>query len=88
VHEEIFEGDGKPYCYYYDNGKIRAEGFYFALGYDKNGKLQDEKFQGKNIEYHENGNIKDIFFFKDGLSTGEYYSYDENGLLQLSLPKK
>lgn len=86
VRDEVFPGEGKPYRYYYDNGSKRAEGFYYALGYDKDGKSQDEKFQGKNVEYHENGQIKDVFFYKDGISTGEYYSYDIAGNLIFSQP--
>ena len=48
----------------------------------------DEKFQGKNVEYHENGQAKDVFFYKDGIPTGEYYSYDLEGVLILSQPAK
>ena len=87
VREDVFPGEGKPYCYYYDNGNIRAQGFYYALGYDKKDQLQDEKFQGRNVEYHENGQIKDVFFYKDGIFTGEYYSYDADGNLNYSQPE-
>jgi len=84
VREEVFPGEGEPYRYFYENGNVRAEGFYYALAYDKKNQLQDEKFQGKNIEYHENGQIKDIFFYKDGIPTGEYYKYDNEGNLIFS----
>jgi hypothetical protein len=73
VRWESFPGEGQPYRYYHDNGNLRAEGFYNSLGYDKNDQLQDEKFQGKNVEYHENGQVKDVFFYNDGIPTGEYY---------------
>ena len=86
AREEVFQGEGKSYRYFYENGNVRAEGFYYALGYDKKNQLQEEKFQGKNIEYHENGNIKDIFFYKDGIPTGEYYKYDNDGNLIFSQP--
>ena len=86
IRKEVFPGEGQPYRYYYDNGNVRAEGFYYSLGYDKTDQLQDEKFQGKNVEYHENGQIKDVFFYKDGNPTGEYYSYDTEGNLILGQP--
>ena len=87
VRTEVFPEKGQPYCYYYDNGKVRAEGFYYSKGYDKKGVFQDEMFQGKNIEYHENGQISDVFYYKDGISTGEYYSYDTDGNLIFSQPE-
>lgn len=83
VRQEVFEGDGKSYRYFDKNGNLYAEGFYFALGYDKKGEIQDEKFQGKNIEYYPSGKIKEITFYKDGVLTGEYY-YDEDGNLTFS----
>ena len=86
VRWEVFPGEGQSYRYYHDNGNVRAEGFYYALGYDKKDQLQDEKFQGKNVEYHENGQAKDVFFYKDGIATGEYYSYDPEGNLIFSQP--
>ena len=86
VREEVFEGECQAYCYYHDNGKIRDEGHYYSLGYDKKGVLQDEKFQGRNIEYYDNGQIKEITFYVDGVPTGEYYSYDINGNLNFSQP--
>ncbi len=79
VTEEYFDGEGKPYQYLFKDGTIRAEGFYYYLGYDKRGEIVDEKFQGKNIEYFENGLIKEIVFYKDGIPTGENYFYDING---------
>ena len=84
VREEIFDGQGKPYSYYYDDGKIRCEGYYYSLGYDKKGRIQDEKLQGRNVEYYSNGQIKEIEYYKDGIPTGEYYSYDSNGNLVFS----
>ncbi len=81
VREEFFKGEGKEYKYYFDNNKIRAEGYYYYLGYDKQGEIVDEKFQGKNIEYYENGNVKEILFYKDGILTGEHYYYDIDGNL-------
>jgi antitoxin component YwqK of YwqJK toxin-antitoxin module len=84
VREEVFEGPGQAYRYYFDDGKIRCEGYYYSLGYDKKGRVQDEKFQGKNIEYYSNGQIKEIDFYLDGVPTGEYYSYDSNGNLLFS----
>ncbi len=86
VRRENFPGEGQAYRYFHDNGNVRAEGFYYALGYDKKGQIQDEKFQGKNIEYHENGQPKDVFFYEDGIPTGEYYSYDHEGVLIFSQP--
>ena len=80
--KEFFEGKGKEYKYYFENGNIRAEGYYYFLGYDKNGEIVDEKFQGKNIGYYENGNIEEIVYYKDGVPTGEYYYYDINGNLR------
>jgi len=79
VREEVFLEEGKPYSYFHPNSNLRAQGFYYALGYDKRGNVKNEKFQGKNIEYYENGQIKDIFYYKDGVPTGEYYSYDDKG---------
>ena len=84
VREEVFDGTGQAYQYYYDNGNIRCEGYYYSLGFDKKGRVQDEKFQGKNVEYFNNGQIKEITFYIDGVPTGEYYSYDNNGNLQFS----
>jgi antitoxin component YwqK of YwqJK toxin-antitoxin module len=86
VRWETFPGTGKPYRHYHSNGAIRAEGFYYALGYDKKGRVKDEKFQGKNVDYHENGQVKDEFFYKDGIPTGEYYSYDIEGKLIFNQP--
>lgn len=86
VREEVFSGEGKPYLYFHTNSNVRAEGFYYALGYDKRDQVQNEKFQGKNVEYHENGQIKDVFYYKDGIPTGEYYSYDNEGNLIFSQP--
>ena len=86
VREQIFEGEGQVYCFYYDNGNIHYEGHYYSLGYDKRGILQDEKFQGRNVEYYENGKIKEVTFYKDGAPTGEYYSYDIQGNLKFSQP--
>jgi antitoxin component YwqK of YwqJK toxin-antitoxin module len=86
VREEVFSGEGKPYRYFHPNNNVRAEGFYYALGYDKRDQVKNEKFQGKNVEYHENGQIKDIFYYKDGIATGEYYSYDHEGSLIFSQP--
>jgi antitoxin component YwqK of YwqJK toxin-antitoxin module len=79
VHEVFFEEDGKSYKYYFDNTQIRAEGHYYSLGYDKNGIVVDEKFQGKNIQYYDNGNISQIVFYKDGIPTGEFYYFDAKG---------
>lgn len=79
VRGEFFEGAGKEYKYYFDNNKVRAEGHYYYLGYDKKGNIVDEKFQGKNIEYHDNGNVKEIVIYKDGIHTGEYKYFDRNG---------
>src|SRR5687767_6434951 len=67
VREEIFEGGGKPYRYFYDNGSIRSEGYYYSVGYDKTGSLQDEKFQGRNVDYYENGQIQEITFYINGI---------------------
>ena len=53
--------------------------FYYYLGYDKRGEIVDEKYQEKNIEYFENGIIKEIIFYKDGVPTGENYFFDING---------
>ena len=83
VREEFFNGEGKEYKYYFDCDKIRASGYYFYLGYDKNGKIVEERFQGKNIEYYESGNVKEIVIYKDGLPTGERYYYDNSGNLLL-----
>jgi antitoxin component YwqK of YwqJK toxin-antitoxin module len=79
VTEEYFDGEGKPYQYLFKDGTKRAEGFYYYLGYDKRGEIVDEKYQGKNIEYFENGVIKEIVFYKDGVPTGENYIFDING---------
>jgi len=84
VREEVFSGEGKQYRYFHENNNVRAEGFYYSLGYDKRDQVQNEKFQGKNVEYHENGQIKDICYYKDGIPTGEYYSYDHEGNLIFS----
>jgi hypothetical protein len=79
ITEEYFDGEGKPYQYFYKDGAKRAEGFYYYLGYDKRGEIVDEKFQGKNIEYYTNGLVKEIVFYKDGVPTDEYYFFDKNG---------
>ena len=79
VTEEYFDAEGKPYQYLFKDGTKRAEGFYYYLGYDKRGEIVDEKYQGKNIEYFENGVIKEIVFYKDGVPTGENYFFDING---------
>ena len=84
VREEVFKGEGKGYRHYYDNGNIRNEGYYYLLGYDKKGVVRDEKFQGRNIEYYDSGQIKEITFYIDGIPTGEYYNYDINGNLIFS----
>lgn len=67
VSEEYFEGPGKPYRYLYANGTVRAEGFYYYLGYDKRGEIVEEKFQGRNVEYFEDGSIKEVLLYKDGV---------------------
>ena len=81
VKEEYFDGEGKEYKYYFNETQVRAQGYYYYLGYDKKGNVVDEKFQGKNVEYYENGQIKEIVYYKDGRTTGEYYYYDKNGNL-------
>jgi antitoxin component YwqK of YwqJK toxin-antitoxin module len=86
VREEVFVGEGQAYHYYYDNGKIRCEGYYYSLGFDKKDRVQDEKLQGRNVEYYNNGQIKEISYYIDGVPTGEYYSYDINGNLIFSQP--
>jgi antitoxin component YwqK of YwqJK toxin-antitoxin module len=82
IRYETFKGDGKPYKYYFDSGIVRAQGYFYQLGYDMSGVIQDEKFQGKNIDFYESGQIKEVTFYRDGVPTGEYYSYNPDGTLQ------
>ena len=79
VTEKYFDGEGKSYQYLYEDGTKRSEGFYYYLGYDKRGEIVNEKFQGKNVEYFENGLIKEIIFYKDGIPIDENYFFDING---------
>jgi antitoxin component YwqK of YwqJK toxin-antitoxin module len=74
-----FEGEGKPYKYLHANGLTRATGFYYYWGYKKVGKMVDEKYQGKNAEYYENGNVKEIVVYKDGQPTDENFFFDIEG---------
>lgn len=67
VAEEYFEGPGKPYRYLHADGTVRAEGFYYYLGYDKRGEIVEEKFQGRNVEYFEDGSVREVLFYKDGI---------------------
>jgi len=82
IKEEYFDGIGKPYSYFYKDNKLKAEGFYYYLGYDKRGEIVDEKFQGKNVEYYENGQIKEIVYYKDGFETDEASYFDKDGNLR------
>ena len=61
---------------YYPSGKVKL----------KVNQLPNDIKTGTAFEYYENGKAKDIFFYKDGIPTGEYYSYDHEGNLVFSQP--
>ena len=84
--EDIFEGEGKPYIYHHSNVNVMLDGHYYSLAYNSAGQVRDEKFQGIQREYHENGNIKEEITYKDGVVIGLVNHYDENGTLTESLP--
>ncbi len=56
---------------YYPNGKIYLEGEY----------TPEHKRKGKWVSYFENGAIKSIAHFKNGLTDGEIKVYKQNGKL-------
>lgn len=58
----------------YMSGKKQMRG-YFEI--DKKTKVQIK--QGKYIQYYENGNIKNVCFYKDGLNIGKEIGYYESG---------
>ena len=84
--EDIFENEGKHYVYYHNNGNVMYEGHYYSLSYNSAGQIVDEKFQGVQREYYENGNIMEEISYKDGVAVGMINYYDENGNLTESLP--
>lgn len=78
--EEIFPNEGKSYVYHHHNGNVMLEGHYYSLSYNSAGQIVDEKFQGVQKEYYENGTIMEELTYKDGVMTSANY-YDENGEL-------
>ncbi|MDO8580301.1 MAG: hypothetical protein Q7S13_02355, partial [Candidatus Omnitrophota bacterium] len=75
ANKREFDESGKPregvYKEYYDNGKIKSEGFY-----------QDGRREGTFKGYHENGSLNFESEYKDSWPAGEMRTYHENGNLK------
>lgn len=71
VEEKTFYGDGSIREHYID-GKTTS--------YTKSGNIKDPKrINGKYIDYHPNGKIKEVSNYKDGKLHGEFLSYYKDG---------
>jgi len=61
-----------PHFYYFDDYKIQSE-FYMS---------PEDNFEGRYIEYRENGNIKEICFYKNNLKNGICLLMDEENRIE------
>ena len=79
VTEEYFDGQENLTNIYMMTEKTEQKVFTITWVMTNEVKLWTRNYQGKNIEYFENGIIKEIIFYKDGVPTGENYFFDING---------
>ena len=85
------------YKEYYENSKIKQEGFFQNCEYETNkikkyrvgcgvgnfyDNIQSGKKHGTWKAYHENGKLKTISNFHCNFFQGNFYNYDENGILE------
>lgn len=71
-----------PYELYYKNGKIKEKGsFSIAKLSIPDYIIKTSRKNGEIKRYYENGSLKEIILFKDGLRNGNSNYYDEDGNL-------
>jgi antitoxin component YwqK of YwqJK toxin-antitoxin module len=58
--------------YYYENGKVKQEGFF-----------KDGKLDGVWVSYDENGNKNAIAEYSDGLKSGKWIFFNEKNICQV-----
>ncbi len=62
------------YEVYYISGKICKKGYYSSI----KGRTKEDTC----IEFYENGNKKSFAYYQNGKTTGDYYTWNENGTLK------
>ena len=71
-----------PYELYYKNGKLKEQGsFSIAKLGIPDYIIKASRKNGEIKRFYENGSLKEIIIFKDGLRNGNSAYYDENGNL-------
>ena len=72
LEEEIVYDGNKGYTkFYYENGKVKKEGYVDAF---------TNFYEGELKEYYETGTLKAKYNYVDGYLDGNQYYYDEKGI--------